>query len=135
MGDEVNLASRLEGVNKEYGTHIIISESTWERVRDRIATRELDIIQVKGRTKPTRIFEVLGFLPLPDDQAQEVKLFEEGIRAYRLQRWQDAIRLFNQTLQNGRDDYPCRVYIERCEEFLVAPPSPEWDGVYTMKTK
>jgi adenylate cyclase len=135
MGDEVNLASRLEGANKQYATNIIISESTWAQVRDRIATRELDVIKVKGKKKPTRIFEVIGFLPLDGDLMRKVDLFEQGVRAYRARQWHDAIRLFDQTLNGSPDDYPSRLYIHRCEEFQSSPPPLDWDGVYEMTTK
>ncbi|MBI4640472.1 MAG: adenylate/guanylate cyclase domain-containing protein, partial [Candidatus Tectomicrobia bacterium] len=135
MGDGVNLASRLEGVNKEYKTNIIIGESTWVEVKDRIATRELDVIQVKGKEKPTRIFEVVGFHPLSHDQTVKVTLFEEGIHAYRVQQWEKAIRLFQQTLEKAPGDFPGQLYIHRCQEFMADPPPRDWDGVYIMKTK
>lgn len=70
MGDEVNLGARLEGANKAYGTHIIISEASWGHVKDRLAVRELDVIRVTGRDRPPRIFEVLGRLPLTPAQPQ-----------------------------------------------------------------
>ena len=81
MGDEVNLGARLEGVTKEYGASIIISEATWEFIKDRLATRELDIIRVKGKDQPTRIFEVLSVLPLAPPQAKLVQRFAEGLQA------------------------------------------------------
>lgn len=135
MGDEVNLGSRLEGVNKEYGTQIIISESTWTLVRDRIATRELDLIRVKGKEHPTRIFEVVGFLPLPSGQMERVKRFEEGLYAYREQQWDQAIRCFDQVLHQTPQDRPSQLYLQRCQEFRTHPPPANWDGVYVLKTK
>jgi adenylate cyclase len=135
MGDAVNLASRLEGANKTYGTRIIISDSTWEQVCDRLATRELDVIQVKGKATPTRIFEVLGFPPLPAAQARLVQDFESGMRAYRARRWDEALSLFQQTLQYVPADMPSQLYIQRCMTFKEMPPPQEWDGVYIMQTK
>ncbi len=135
MGDGVNLASRLEGANKEYRTNIILSESTWEQVKNRIATRELDVIRVKGKANPTRIFEGLGFHPLPPEQEARVKLFEEGRHAYRAQQWQDALRLFQQVRKKAPADFPSQLYIRRCEAFMAAPPPADWDGVYMMQTK
>ncbi|MBI3325522.1 MAG: CHASE2 domain-containing protein [Nitrospinae bacterium] len=135
MGDGVNLASRLEGVNKEYRTNIILSESTWEQVKDRIATRELDVIRVKGKAEPTRIFEALGVPPLPPEQMGMVKLFEEGLHAYRGQRWEHALRLFRQAQAQAPGDFPSQLYIQRCEAFMADPPPADWDGVYIMQTK
>jgi adenylate cyclase len=135
MGDGVNLASRLEGANKEYGTHIIISESTWEQVRDRIATRELDIIRVQGKAQPTRIFEVLGMSPLAPDRAVMMGAFEVGLRAYRAQQWEDAIHTFHQVLTAVPGDPPSQLYIQRCKAFMVASPQPGWDGVHVMQAK
>jgi adenylate cyclase len=135
MGDGVNLASRLEGANKEYGTNIIISESTWEYVQDRLATRELDVIRVKGKAQPTRIFEVLGPLPLASEPAAVMQQFEMGLHAYRSQRWQDAIHRFQQVLEVMPGDPPSCLYIHRCETFMAVPPPPDWDGVFTLETK
>jgi adenylate cyclase len=132
MGDGVNLASRLEGANKEYGTNIIVSESTWEQVRDRVATRELDVIRVKGKAQPTRIFEVLGRLPLSPDRAAMIQPFEAGLCAYETQRWEDAIQCFQQVLEVVPGDPPSRLYIQRCKSFLATPPPSDWDGVWTI---
>jgi adenylate cyclase len=134
-GDGVNLASRLEGANKEYGTNIIVSESTWEQVRDRIATRELDIIRVQGKAQPTRIFEVLGMPPLTPERAAIGRLFEAALGDYRAQHWQAAIENFQQVLAAVPDDLPSQLYIQRCKTFMAALPPPDWDGVYTMQTK
>jgi adenylate cyclase len=135
MGDGVNLASRLEGANKEYGTNIIISESTWEHVQDRLATRELDVIRVKGKAQPTRIFEVLGPLPSAPERAAVIQQFEMGLHAYRSQRWQDAIQRFQQVLEAMPGDPPSCFYIHRCRTFMAMPPPLDWDGVYTLRTK
>jgi adenylate cyclase len=135
IGDGVNLASRLEGVNKTYGTSILTSESTWERVRDRVAMRELDIVQVKGKQAPTRIFEVLGLHPLPDDQARRAAEFERGLVAYRGRRWAEAIAVFGGLLEKAPEDGPARLYLDRAREFLETPPPPDWDAVHVMETK
>jgi adenylate cyclase len=135
IGDGVNLASRLEGVNKTYGTSILTSESTWERVRDRVAMRELDIVQVKGKQAPTRIFEVLGLHPLPDDQARRAAEFERGLVAYRGRRWAEAVAVFTGLLDRAPDDGPTRLYLDRAQQFRETPPPPDWDGVHVMETK
>jgi adenylate cyclase len=135
MGDAVNLASRLEGANKTYGTRIIISEATWEQVRDRLATRQLDVIQVQGKTTPSRIFEVLGFPPLPAGQATLLQRFEAGLEAYRARHWDEALHCFQQALAEASEDRPSQLYMQRCAVFKVTPPPPEWDGVFIMPTK
>jgi adenylate cyclase len=135
MGDAVNLGSRLESVNKTYGTHIIIGESTWEQVQDRIATRELDAVRVAGKATAVRIFEVMGFAPLPTAQQNLIQHFTQGLQAYRAQQWERAIDCFWQTLALKPDDRPSQLYIQRCETFKRLPPSPAWDGVYSMPTK
>jgi adenylate cyclase len=135
MGDGVNLASRLEGANKAYGTNIIISESTWEQVRGRIATRELDVIRVQGKAQPTRIFEVLSTLPLSPERAAMAQQFKVGLQAYRAQQWEDAIQRFQQVLEAMTGDPLSRLYIQRCKTFMATPPPPDWDGVYMMQTK
>jgi len=135
MGDGVNVASRLEAANKEYGTNIIISEFTWAHVRDRLVSRELDVIRVQGKAQPTGIFEVLGMSPLVPDRAAMVEPFEAGLRAYRAQRWEDAMQSFQQVLDTMPGDPPSRLYIQRCKTFMATLPPPDWDGVYTMQTK
>ena len=135
MGDGVNLASRLEAANKEYGTNIIISESTWAHARDRLVSRELDVIRVYGKAQPTRIFEVLGMSTLAPDRAAMVGSFEAGLRAYRAQHWDDAMQRFQQVLETVPGDPPSRLYIQRCKTFMATRPPSDWDGVYTMQTK
>ncbi|MDA1001671.1 MAG: adenylate/guanylate cyclase domain-containing protein, partial [bacterium] len=135
MGDGVNLGSRLEGANKLYGTHILISETTWESVRDEVAAREIDLVRVVGKREPTRIFEVYGLLadsPARDAAREE---FEAGLRAYRERRWGEAAPSFRRALDARSDDKCSRLYLERCEVFQTDPPPPEWDGVFEMASK
>jgi adenylate cyclase len=135
IGDAVNLGSRLEGVNKIYGTRIIMSESTWKQVKDRIAARELDAVRVEGKNTPVRIFEVMGFLPLLAAQQRLMQHFAQGLHAYRAQQWDRAIHCFCQILAQKPDDAPSQLYVQRCETFKRLPPPADWDGVYVMPTK
>jgi adenylate cyclase len=135
MGDGVNLASRLEGANKEYGTNLLISEATWSQVKERLATRELDLIRVRGKAQQTRIFEVLGWHPIPADRAALVCLFESGLQAYRAGHWEEALRLFQRTLEIAPEDPPSRLYILRCKTFMQAPPPGYWDGTHNLEMK
>ncbi len=135
MGDNVNLASRLEGLNKTFGTRIVLSGTTYQQVREKMIVRELDLIRVKGKTKPVRIYELLG----PSEQLERFRGlldgFEQGLTAYRAGHWEEALAHFEELTANHADDPPSRVYLQRCRELLEQPPEGVWDGVYVMKTK
>ncbi|MCX5851091.1 MAG: adenylate/guanylate cyclase domain-containing protein [Deltaproteobacteria bacterium] len=136
IGDSVNLASRLEGAGKEYGTHITISEETWRQAEDRIEVRELDLLQVKGKEKPVRIYEVLARSGALDDGMKETaRLFTEGLVQYRAMRWDEAVSSFRQALAVNPGDGPSKTFIQRCEAFMKDPPPAGWDGVYRLTTK
>jgi adenylate cyclase len=136
MGDAVNLASRLEGLNKEYGTRIIISESTYKELRsERVLVRELDMIRVKGKLLPVTIYEVLDAEGLGGDGKELVELFARGQKAYKLRDWRAAGQAFEQILDRWPDDGPARIFLRRCEEYLAEEPEADWDGVYVMKHK
>ncbi|MGH9744946.1 MAG: CHASE2 domain-containing protein [Candidatus Acidiferrales bacterium] len=136
MGDSVNLASRLEGLNKEYGTRIIISESTYRELRStRTLVRELDLIRVKGKLLPVMIYEVLNAEALGNDGKELVEVFNRGIESYKKRDWRGAGQAFEQVLDRWPNDGPARVFLTRCEEYLAEEPASNWDGVYTMKHK
>ncbi len=137
MGDNVNLASRLEGANKEYGTYIMISEWTRELVKDVCVTRELDIIRVKGKAKGVGVFEVLARTStgISSNMKKVLENYNFGLAAYRQQRWDEGIAYFRAALHIKADDGPSLTYIERCEEFKKEPPPENWDGIFEMKTK
>jgi adenylate cyclase len=148
MGDTVNLASRLEGVNKVYGTEIMISNFTYEDVRDSFSVRELDLIKVVGKNEPVSIFELIDESDKIQDEEKEIcKLFAEALAAYRNQEWENAHKLFQNILDVKPNDVPAKTFIERCEQFQFANkdgrrktdkeslPGPGWDGVYQMTSK
>jgi len=136
IGDAVNLASRLEGVNKEYGTNIIISESTYQQAKDLIEARELDYLRVKGKAIPIRIYELLcekgGLSPM---EQEKVERFAEALSLYRKQQWEKAIKCFEEILKRFPDDGPSKTYIRRCQMLAEETLPEDWDGVYVMKTK
>jgi len=135
MGDSVNLASRLEGANKQYGTYNMISEFTYEAAKDFIEVRELDMIRVVGRSKPVRVYELLCKKgELPEKERVLYNLFAEGLVLYRKKLWDDAIKKFEEALKI-QDDEPCKKYIERCKQYKLRLPSKDWDGVFTLITK
>jgi adenylate cyclase len=135
LGDCVNLASRLEGVNKEYGTLVVIGEDTWTRVGDEFETRELDWIRVKGKNRPVAIYELAAEAGRIDRRRQELfKRFAEGLHLYRAQRWSEAARAFDQALEIDGEDGPSRVFADRCALYRRQAPE-AWDGVHAMRFK
>jgi adenylate cyclase len=136
LGDNVNLASRLEGVNKEYGTLTIASEDTWQKAAGGAQGRELDCIRVKGKSAPVAIYEVAA-LPgeLPPRTLEVFTAYGEGLRAYRERRWTEAVALFEGILRDEPQDGPSVTMKSRAEEYARNPPPEDWDGVYTMLHK
>jgi len=136
MGDSVNLASRLEGLNKEYGTHIILSESAYNGSRaPDFLFRELDLIRVKGKLQPVTIFELVAFREGARDAFELIELFGKGRSCYKRRDWRQAQGHFEKILQRWPDDGPSKVFYQRCEEYLLEEPASDWDGVYVMKHK
>ena len=136
MGDSVNLASRLEGLNKEYGTRIVISESTRREIRsDKLIFRELDLIRVKGKLQPVTIFEILSGEAAANSGTELVELFGRGREAYKHQDWRAAKTSFEEVLLRWPEDSPSRIFLARCDEYLAEKPVDNWDGVYVMKNK
>lgn len=135
MGDSVNLGSRLEGINKEYGTNIIISEYTYEGVKDELVCRELDSVRVKGKKLPVKIFELICDRKDIGKHEAFLRLFEEGLDQYKQARWDEAIAKFEKVLELRRDDPPSLLYIQRCKDLKECPPAQPWDCVFTMTKK
>ena len=135
-GDGVNLASRLEGVNKQYGTQILASAATIERVAGRVECRKLDVIAAKGRSRPTAIYEVLGLVGSVDPaRLARARVYERGLEAYLGRRFQEAIVSFDAVLKEQPEDVAARELRGRASTYLLHPPPPEWTGVYEMTTK
>ena len=135
MGDEVNLASRLEGITKQYGVGIIVGEHTQNLVTD-FLYRELDHVRVKGKDRPVAIYEPIALVSEASKALQdEVKLFHEVRRLYRKQDWDQAeLQLMN--LQRMSPDTALyRIYAERVVYFRKNPPNADWDGVFVFQTK
>jgi len=135
MGDMVNLGSRLEGANKEYGTNIIISEFTYNHVKDTICCREIDSVRVKGKTRPVRIFELLGEKKDEPGYQNLIEVFDTGLTLYREGKWDDAIAAFQDACKIKHDDFVSTMYIERCKNLKQHPPALPWDGVFVMTRK
>jgi adenylate cyclase len=137
LGDNVNLGSRLEGLNKQYGTEILIGEGTAKLLGDAFLLREVDQVQVVGKQIPVRIYELVGHA---DANLHPVELaaladYRVALDAYRAQRWRDALTLFETVLAKRKSDGPSLVMAERCKGYLEAPPPKDWDGVYVATRK
>lgn len=136
IGDNVNLASRLEGVNKLYGTQILISGETRRLAGDLIEAREIDAIRVKGRSKPVRVFELLGRPGGITAQAAKVREhYEGGLQYYRSRQWAEADAAFQECLRIDAADKPSQLFLLRVESLRARALPEDWDGVWTMTEK
>jgi adenylate cyclase len=135
IGDTVNEASRLEGINKVYGTLVIASESTWRASEGAAFGRLLDRVRVKGKAEPVAIHEVLAAAGSETDAMRALgTAYAEALAAYQARRWDRTIELAEGILRTA-DDGPSKVLIERARAFRTAPPPPDWDGVWTLTSK
>jgi adenylate cyclase len=142
LGDTVNLSSRLEGLNKDYGTHILVNETTYAATKDDgFVFRELDLIRVKGKLQPVTIYELIGRVGqnsvygTPEDVRARISLFQQARELYRKRQWAEAQKTFQIILDKWPDEGPSRTYWKRCQDYLFDEPSSGWDGVFTMTHK
>ncbi|HEY8713947.1 MAG TPA: adenylate/guanylate cyclase domain-containing protein [Candidatus Acidoferrum sp.] len=142
LGDAVNLSSRLEGLNKDYGTHILVNETTYAATRnENFVYRELDLIRVKGKSQPVRIYELIcrqgedSAYGTPAQVQERLAQFAYGRELYCARRWEEAQRAFQSILDQWGADGPSRAYWKRCQEYLFDEPPSGWDGVFTMTHK
>jgi adenylate cyclase len=142
LGDTVNLSSRLEGLNKDYGTHILVNETTYKAAEEGgFVFREVDLIRVKGKLQPVTIYELIGragentVYGTPDEVSARVVLFQQAREFYRKRQWGEAQKTFQIILDKWPDEGPSRTYWKRCQDYLFDEPSSGWDGVFTMTHK
>ena len=135
IGDAVNIASRLEGASKEYGTEIIIGEETRRLAGARIHVRELDRLTVYGRSGGLQIYELLAMAEHGSGAPRWVALYEAGLASYRARNFAAAMDCFQQALTERGDDPPSRIMIERCRQFLKTPPGEDWQATNAMRVK
>ena len=134
IGDEVNLASRLEGVNKEFGSKIIVAEPTWQAAKDRVEARVLALIKVKGKKLPVRIHELLGLKgEVPADELAGARAFEAALEEMQNRRFAEAREAFRALA--GKGDRAAALYVDVCSRYLEEAPPPDWDGSYQMDHK
>ncbi len=137
IGDGVNLAARLEGACKTYGAQLLVSEFTMSRLKGTYRAREIDRVIVKGKTEPVGVYEILEHVSTTRVPriAQALRLFEEGLAAYREQNWKLAAGAFEAVLAQWPDDAASKLYLDRCALLADNPPPKDWGGVWKMTTK
>jgi len=136
IGDTVNLAARLEALNKQYGTRTLVAEATEAQARDAIETREIDLVAVAGKSEPIRIFELLAAKGgLSPEALARRERFEAALEAYRARDWASARAGFEACTQDPEGDRPAQVFLERLDRLVADPPGEDWDGVWRPATK
>jgi adenylate cyclase len=136
MGNAVNLAARLEGVNKQYGTWILASEITVRETGDALFYRKLDRVRVVGINEPVRLCELIDMADQVGEQQKKlVTVFHEALDYFEKRDWKQAEKGFQEALSIIPDDHPSTIYIDRCKQFLNVPPENNWDGVYNLTSK
>ncbi len=136
MGDTVNLASRLEGLNKQYGTPILISEPTYEAAREGIVARPVDVVRVKGKQRGVKVYEPLCLASEDDAEARALaSTAAQGLDAYLARDFGGAAGFFEKALELRPEDRPAAMLLERCRRFMLQPPSEDWDGIYVATEK
>jgi len=138
LGDTVNLAARLESANKSFGSRVMISEQTYNKVRDQFLCRPLDWLVVKGKTEPVQVYELMGDQQSDKDLLhleEAAEIYNQGIDLYYQRQWDEAIKQFEQVLELLADDGPSQTYIKRCQKYRNAPPADDWEGVFHLETK
>jgi adenylate cyclase len=136
MGDGVNLASRLEGANKEYGTAMMVSDATYQQVKHAITGRFLDFLAVKGKKEPVKVYELVsekGQEPFEFDELH--KMYDHAIDLHLERKWNEAIETFEKILTRWPNDGPSKTYLKRCQEYIHNPPPEGWDGRYILTHK
>jgi TolA-binding protein len=136
IGNAVNLAARLEGVNKQYGTRIIASENTINETGGKLLSRRLGWIRVVGISKPVRIYEILEFAKDAGPSLRKlVELFHNALDIFESREWKNAESAFNMVLKHFPNDNPSKLYLKYCRHFLQNPPTSNWNGVFNIREK
>jgi adenylate cyclase len=138
IGDAVNLASRLEPANKSYDTLVMVSELTVERATPgAFRTRELDLIAVKGKEEPVKVYELLELagIGFSAEREEALRQYQSGLDAYKRRDWELAATYFGAALEADPEDGPSRVYLQRATEYAAEPPPADWDFVVRRTVK
>ena len=135
MGDAVNLGSRIEGLTKEYGVDILVSEFTKSEIPD-FVFREIDLVRVKGKEKPVAIFEPVNSIEaISENETKEIETYYKALTLYRKQEWAKAKSTFNKLNKVDPSRKIYGLYLNRIEYYQKNPPSAAWDGAFTFKNK
>jgi adenylate cyclase len=136
MGDTVNTAARLEGVNKIYGIYTLVCEHTFQKASNQVVGREIDAINVVGKKEPVVVYQLLGQpQDLDDSLLKTIQHYAQGLQQYRQLNWDGAIQAFEAALRMSPDDGPSLAMAARCRAYKASPPAVDWNGSYTMQTK
>jgi adenylate cyclase len=136
MGDTTNLASRLEGTNKVYGTQILVSDTTYRQVSGDFVFRPVDIVRVKGKQQAIRVYELVGDSEhTSEDVVKRCAEFVVAFEAFQTRDWSKAAAQYEELLATAQDDSLAQLYLDRCRVHTADPPGPDWDGAFEMKTK
>jgi adenylate cyclase len=134
IGDRVNLAERLESANKYYGTSVLLCQFTAAKLRRPALLREIDLIRVRGLTKPLAVFEALNHHTEDSfaHRTEVVQAYAEGLKLYRHRDWARAAEHFRTASLANPEDTPSRIFLDRCQSYAETPPPDSWDGVWTV---
>ena len=141
IGDSVNLCARLEGLNKYYGTGIIVSETVYDQVKEHFLMRSLDRVAVKGKNRAVKIYELVAQIKgdnslLPtDEQLEFCADFEKAYKLFLTRQWQEALNMFTTILPLNNSDLTLKMYAQRCRDYIENPPPKDWDGGFIMTEK
>jgi adenylate cyclase len=136
MGNSVNLAARLEGVNKQYGTWTLVSEPTFQEGGGDFLARRLDRVRVVGINQPVRLYELLEEKTRSEPVMEEaLEIFQEGQDLFEERRWEEASGYFERVLKLIPEDGPSQLYLKRCRKFAQKEPPEDWDGVFNLSLK
>jgi adenylate cyclase len=137
IGDNVNLAARLESANKYYGTAVLLAGTTVAALTSPAALRRLDLIQVKGKSRPTWVYESLGHHTTETfpKLAPTITAYEAGLDCYQRRDWKGGLGHFGEALDLAPHDRPSRIFLDRCRYYQANPPTEGWNGVWVMEQK
>jgi len=132
----VNVASRLEGANKAYGTRFLVNSRTVQLAKDAFFFREIDLLQVEGKQETQQVFEVLGRKgEVPQPVLDMAACYAEGLAAYRRRDWKKATAAFDAALAAVPQDGPSAIFRQRVARLQAEPPPTDWQGIWTLRKK
>ena len=134
LGDGVNLAARLESATKQFHTDILIGEEAEKLTREHFIYRTVDLLTVKGKTKPVEVFGLLSDRTVPPPAW--LMVYHDAVKLYRARKFSEATKQFEAARQQiGGEDFLCEMYLSRCAAYAISPPPENWDGSFTLSDK